>query len=166
MMANTSAIWQQATHTTYQLSSPSCSTRAIQEAHLFTENGGYFFEKGQETWPLTEKWQITKSKRTRQKYWEKRSEKGIKRQPWDCRQEDDRHARSPPFGVLCTLWGFALRNWKEKKVIWCRLLILSTSIAEDSCGWVVSIFSLFSCHLDSERNSTTTNKATRELWCP
>ena len=33
--ANTSAIWQQAVHTTYQLSSPSCSTRAIQK----TENG-------------------------------------------------------------------------------------------------------------------------------
>ena len=31
-MANTSAIWQQATHTTYQLSSPSCSTRAIQKS--------------------------------------------------------------------------------------------------------------------------------------
>jgi len=28
-MANTSAIWQQAAHTTYQLSSPCCSTRAI-----------------------------------------------------------------------------------------------------------------------------------------
>ena len=31
-MANTSAIWQQAAHTTYQLSSPSCSTRAIQKS--------------------------------------------------------------------------------------------------------------------------------------
>jgi len=30
-MANTSATWQQAAHTTYQLSSPSCSTRAIQK---------------------------------------------------------------------------------------------------------------------------------------
>ena len=29
IMANTSAIWQQAAHTTYQLSSPSYSTRAI-----------------------------------------------------------------------------------------------------------------------------------------
>ena len=28
-MANTSAIWQRAAHTTYQLSSPSCSTGAI-----------------------------------------------------------------------------------------------------------------------------------------
>ena len=31
-MANTSAIWQQAAHTTDQLSSPSCSTRAIQKS--------------------------------------------------------------------------------------------------------------------------------------
>ena len=30
-MANTSAIWQQAARTTYQLSSPSCSTRTIQK---------------------------------------------------------------------------------------------------------------------------------------
>ena len=36
-MANTSAIWQQTAHTTYQLSSPSCSTRAIQEEE---EEGG------------------------------------------------------------------------------------------------------------------------------
>ena len=31
-MANTSAIWQQAAHTTYQWSSPSCLTRAIQKS--------------------------------------------------------------------------------------------------------------------------------------
>ena len=31
-MANTSAIWQQAAYTTYQLSSPSCSTRTIQKS--------------------------------------------------------------------------------------------------------------------------------------
>ena len=38
-MANTSAIWQQAAHTTYQLSSPSCSTRAIQKS--LTSNEQY-----------------------------------------------------------------------------------------------------------------------------
>ena len=32
MMANTSAIWQQTAHTTYQLLSPRCSTRAIQKS--------------------------------------------------------------------------------------------------------------------------------------
>ena len=31
-MASTSAIWQQAEHTTYQLSSPSCLTGAIQKS--------------------------------------------------------------------------------------------------------------------------------------
>ena len=40
IMANTSAIRQQATHTTYQLSSPSCSTRAIQKS--LTLNEKYF----------------------------------------------------------------------------------------------------------------------------
>ena len=67
-MANTSAIWQQAAHTTYQLSSPSCSTRAIQKS--LTLNEKYlrvFWEKSQENEPLVEKWQDRKSKRTRQK---------------------------------------------------------------------------------------------------
>ena len=32
IMANTSAIWQQAAHTTYQLSPPSCSIRATQKS--------------------------------------------------------------------------------------------------------------------------------------
>ena len=36
-MADTSAIWQQAAHTTYQLSSPSCSTRAIQKSLTLNE---------------------------------------------------------------------------------------------------------------------------------
>ena len=37
IMANTSAIWQQAAHTNYQLSSPSCSTRAIQKSLTLNE---------------------------------------------------------------------------------------------------------------------------------
>ena len=37
IMANISAIWQQAAHTTYQLSSPSCSTRAIQKSLTLNE---------------------------------------------------------------------------------------------------------------------------------
>ena len=32
IMANTRAIWEQVAHTTYQLSPPSCSTRAIQKS--------------------------------------------------------------------------------------------------------------------------------------
>ena len=41
IMANSSAIRQQASHTTYQLSSPSCSTRAIQKSLTLNES---FFE--------------------------------------------------------------------------------------------------------------------------
>ena len=37
LMANTSAIWQQNVYPTYQLSSPSCSTRAIQKVCLLTK---------------------------------------------------------------------------------------------------------------------------------
>ena len=36
-MVNTSAIWQQAAHTTYQLSSLSCSTRTIQKSLTLNE---------------------------------------------------------------------------------------------------------------------------------
>ena len=44
-MANTSAIWQQAAHTTYQLSSPSCSIRAIQKSLTLNEKYLSFLEK-------------------------------------------------------------------------------------------------------------------------
>ena len=67
IMANTSAIWQQAAHTTYQLSSPSCSTRAIQKSLTFNKKYLSFLEKSQENGRLAEKWQDRKSKRTRQK---------------------------------------------------------------------------------------------------
>ena len=55
-MANTSAIWHQAAHTTYQLSSPSCSTRAMQKS--LTLNEKYlrvFWKKSLENGPLAEK---------------------------------------------------------------------------------------------------------------
>ena len=55
IMANTSAIWQQAAHTTYQLSFPSCSTRAIQKSLTLTKIFESFLEKGQENGPLAEK---------------------------------------------------------------------------------------------------------------
>ena len=55
-MANTSAIWQQDAHTTYKLSSPSRSTRAIQKAKPLMKNILEFSgEKSQENGPLTEK---------------------------------------------------------------------------------------------------------------
>ena len=54
---HTSAIWQQAAHTTCQLSPPSCSTRAIQKS--LTVNDKYlrvfWREKSQENGPLPEK---------------------------------------------------------------------------------------------------------------
>ena len=75
-MANTSAIWQQAAHTTYQLSSPSCSTRTIQISLTLNEKYLSFLEKSQDNGPLAEKWQDGKSKRTRQKQKEKKKERG------------------------------------------------------------------------------------------
>ena len=68
-MANTRAIWQQAAHTTHQLSSPSCSTWAIQKKLTLKlmKNIRVFWKKSQENGPLAEKWQDRKSKRTRQK---------------------------------------------------------------------------------------------------
>ena len=54
-MANTSAIWQQAEHTTYQPSSPGKKSFRI------------FWKKRQQTGPFSEKSQNSKRKRTRQK---------------------------------------------------------------------------------------------------
>ena len=56
-MANTSAIWQQAAHTTYQPSSPSISTRAIQKKSL-TLNEKYlrvFWKKKSGEWTRSRK---------------------------------------------------------------------------------------------------------------
>ena len=56
IMANTSAIWQQAAHTTDQLSSPSCSTRAIQKS--LTLNKKYlkvFWKKKSGEWTISRK---------------------------------------------------------------------------------------------------------------
>ena len=56
-MANTSAIWQQAAHSTYQLSSPSCSTIAIQKSPTLSEKYFRVFwkKKSQGNGPLAEK---------------------------------------------------------------------------------------------------------------
>ena len=48
MMANTSAIWQQAAHTNNQMSSPSCSTGAKQKTDFLMINVGEFFWKKQQ----------------------------------------------------------------------------------------------------------------------
>ena len=44
-MANTSAIWQRAAHTTYQLSSPSCSAGAISRGLTPNKNLRVFWKK-------------------------------------------------------------------------------------------------------------------------
>ena len=54
-MANTSAIWQQAAHTTYQLSSPNCSTRAIQKSLTLNEKYLSFLEKKSGEWTISRK---------------------------------------------------------------------------------------------------------------
>ena len=73
-MANTSAIWQQAAHTTYQLSSPSCSTSDIQKKSL-TLNEQYlrFLEKKK-----SGEWTISR-KITRHKEQEDKAEKKLER---------------------------------------------------------------------------------------
>ena len=48
IMANTSAIRQQAAHTTDQLSSPSCSTRAVQKSLTHNEKYLSFLEEKKE----------------------------------------------------------------------------------------------------------------------
>ena len=60
-MANTSAIWQQAAHTTDQLSSPSCSTRAIQKSLTLNNN-----KKSEFSGKKSGEWTISR-KMTRQK---------------------------------------------------------------------------------------------------
>ena len=62
-MENTSAILQQAAHTTYQLSCPSSSTRAIQKkAQLLTQNGEFSEKKSE--WIISKRITRQKSKRT------------------------------------------------------------------------------------------------------
>ena len=65
-MANT--IWQQAAHTTYQLSSPSCSTRAIQKSLTLNEKYESFLGEKSGEWTISRK-------TTRQKKQEDKAEK-------------------------------------------------------------------------------------------
>ena len=53
-MANTSAIWQQAAHTTYQLLFPRCSTRAIQKSLTLKKNYEFSGKKSGE-WTISRK---------------------------------------------------------------------------------------------------------------
>ena len=67
IMANISAIWQQAAHTTYQLSSPSCSTRAIQKSLTLNEKYLRVFwrEKKSGEWTISRK--MTRKKEQKDK---------------------------------------------------------------------------------------------------
>ena len=107
-MANTSAIRQQAAHTTYQLSSPSCSTRAIQKSLTLNKKYFSFLEKSQENGPLAEKWQDKKSKRTRQKK-AKKGDRNVESN--DSREIPDRGSHQTS---LASIRGQALRE-KERK---------------------------------------------------
>ena len=52
---HTSAIWQQAAHTTYQLSSPSSSARTIQKRLTINKNIWVFWKKKSEKWTISRK---------------------------------------------------------------------------------------------------------------
>ena len=131
-MANTSAIWQQAAHTTYQLLSPSCSTRAIQKS--LTLNEKYlrvFWKKGQENGPLAEKWQDKKSKRTRQKKNKRGDRKGESN---DSSEIPDRRATSDipglPSGFSWQYRYFNISFWMclPSKIYQTWAVILSAGI--------------------------------------
>ena len=61
-MANTSAIRQQAAHTTYQLSSPNCSTRALQKSLTLHEKYLRVFWKKKPSGEWTISRKITRQK--------------------------------------------------------------------------------------------------------
>ena len=65
IMAITSAIWQHAAHNTDKLSSPSCETGAIPEAHFFTKNIEelIFLKKSQENGPVGRKEKETRQRK-------------------------------------------------------------------------------------------------------
>ena len=65
IMANTSAIWQQAAHTTYKLSSPSCSTRAIQKSLTHSEKYQSFLERERKVRRMDHKQKNGKTERAR-----------------------------------------------------------------------------------------------------
>ena len=74
-MANTSAIRQQAAHTTYQLSSPSCSTTAIQKRLTLNESvffGEFSGKKSQENGPLEKNYKTERARGLDRKKQERR----------------------------------------------------------------------------------------------
>ena len=119
---NTRATWQQAAHTTHQLSSPSCPTRAIQKSLTFNEKYLSFLEKSQENVPLADTYD--KIDRAwglgRRKKQDRRQKWGIKWQPWYSRQEGDiRHpsgGKQKYYMLICISvghvhWLCAITHW-------------------------------------------------------
>ena len=85
-----SSIWQRASHTTYQLSSPSCSTRAISRGLTPNKTFASFLEKGQKTGLSAEKNDQTKRAR------------------WLCRKTDFLHSINSCFIPSCE-WTYLLK---------------------------------------------------------
>lgn len=106
-VAKTSAIWQQPGHTTYQLSSPSCSTRGL-HALKPTCKGKIletFMGTCQENGPLAEKTPLSRKSNSTGRKKERGEGKEIEDVPWDCRQGgDNRHLR-PAFLLSRLLSG-------------------------------------------------------------
>lgn len=117
-VAKTSAIWQQPGHTTYQLLSPSCSTRGL-HALKPTCKGKIletFMGTCQENGPLAEKTPLSRKSNSTGRKKERGEGKEIEDVPWDCRQGgDNRHLR-PAFLLSRLLSGKrAERGWCEAK---------------------------------------------------
>ena len=104
-MANSSATWQQAAHTTYQLSSPSCSTRAIQKKpNPYQNMFKSFLEKKLGEWIISRK--MTRQKEQEDQAEKTREETGKGNQMTALRfQTGERHQSSP-----ASLWGKAIRH--------------------------------------------------------
>ena len=90
-MANTSAKWLQAEHITYQLSSPSCSTRTIQKSlFVFFFFFFFFFKSGE--------WTISRKKERKKK--EKKKKKKRRQKQQGTRQTRETWARSAQYQTI------------------------------------------------------------------
>ena len=91
-MANTSATWQQAAHTTYQLSPPSCSKKAISKSLTLNKKNSEFSERTISRKMTRQKEQEDQTEKVRE---EIKKERRIKRQPQVSRQGNITHPRPP-----------------------------------------------------------------------
>ena len=82
-------MWQQAAHTPNQLSSPSCSTRAIQRSPTLNNKWRVF-------WKNSGEWTISREQ-------ERGQVREIKWQPWDSKQGRNIRHPWPPFGTCSSI---------------------------------------------------------------